>query len=131
MVELRRTTSKYLDLKSAITFEEVESKIEQQLIDPVEKSDYIQSLLLKPDELLKSLPKILVNKETAIDVSHGRKGMFDLSQVSDVFPSDQHFRVYQALDPDQDLDARHFLGIAEITPDNQLKVRRLFNSVLL
>lgn len=134
VIELRRTTSKYLDVTNAISFEELESKFEE-LNDSIQtnsfdqKAAYIQSVLLAPDQLLKSLPKVEVNKTVATDISHGRKGEFDLSQIQEVTSPDQHFRVYQKFDSDEP-NKKHFLGIAEITSENQLKIRRLFNSAL-
>ena len=124
--QLRRISSKYLTIENAIKFDDIEAKVNQFNDNAINKQSYIQSILIEPDKLLKSLPAIEVGEQSANDVSHGRKANFNHSQLQKTFSKDQHYRLYQRIDANQ----RHFLGIAEINSEGLLKVRRLFNKVL-
>jgi len=126
IIALRRTQSKHLSIAHAISFEQLLDEFDKLPDQREMKSAYIESKLLSADLVLDSLPALFVEKEGAEHVSHGRKLRLD-QIVNDQLSMDldQHYRLYQLVG-----EEHHFLGIAELSGERMLKVRRLFNSYI-
>ena len=131
IMQLRRTTSKYLQIADAIGFDQIEAEITSFSGNVDARTAFIAEKLLPADALLQSLPLLCVDQVNAEHVSHGRAidlSVLNTEKVESKTPIEliggQHFRLYQSIDG---LDSAHFLGIAERKGDNQVKVRRLFN----
>ena len=131
ITQLRRVTSKYLNVSDALSFDQIEAQITSFADNADARNAYITEKLLAADTLLQSLPALYVDQVNAEHVSHGRA--IDLSELNVEkaeqrtlieLINGQHFRLYQST---HDIDLAHFLGIAERKGDHQVKVRRLFN----
>lgn len=134
ITQLRRTTSKYLQIADAMSFEQVEADLESMAGNVDARAEYIAEKLLPADALLQSLPALYVDQVNAEHVSHGRTIPLSTLQLEKdeqktavELIGDQHFRLYQLLESE---GAIHFLGIAERKTDDKVKVRRLFNAFI-
>ncbi len=125
IIALRRTTSKYLSIDDAIDYEELQKEFSEVADNAEAKEAYLKKRLLPAEALLKSLPALYTDRVNAEHVSHGKK--IALTEISGEISADinQHYRLYQSLD-----SGNHFLGIAEITHEQTLKIRRLFNEFI-
>ena len=128
IIALRRTSSKYLSVQDALIFDNIEAEFSK--IDGSARQQRIKDVLLPPDDLLKSLPAVYTDKVHAEHVSHGRKiPIQSVQSWPEQLEANQHYRLYQSFDSSLvHTEQRHFLGIAEITQEDSVKVRRLFNS---
>ncbi len=131
ITKLRRTTSKYLQIADAVSFDQIEAEITSFSDNSDARTAFIVEKLLPADALLQSLPALNVDQVNAEHVSHGRAidlSVLNTDKAEQKTPIElidgQHFRLYQSVDGQ---DSVHFLGIAERKGDHQVKVRRLFN----
>ena len=115
IVELRRTSSKSIHIDDAITWTELEEKLDG--LEGEERKTKIESLLLPPEKLLEFLPRLDVNEVETDHLSHGRR--IDIPEKFLGLNDNDHICVYYG--------ENKFLGIGQHNPLGKMKIRRLFD----